>query len=159
MNRKKEDFRPDILHQCLLSLMDSPLNKAGKLQVIIKTHRGLLIEISPHIRVPRTYKRFAGLFAQLLTKYKIKAQGTEDVLMKVSKEPIEKILPSGVRRIGTSCKAKLIDVQEYVDNLKEIETKQPIAFVVGAISSGNPGLEFEAIDDCVSISNYSLSAS
>lgn len=29
------DCRPDILHQCLLMLQDSPLNQAGKLQVNI----------------------------------------------------------------------------------------------------------------------------
>ena len=29
-----KDCRPDILHQCLLMLQDSPLNQAGLLQVI-----------------------------------------------------------------------------------------------------------------------------
>ncbi|CAN0422249.1 unnamed protein product, partial [Ectocarpus fasciculatus] len=28
-----KDLRPDIVHQELLALLDSPLNKAGKLQV------------------------------------------------------------------------------------------------------------------------------
>lgn len=27
------DIRPDIIHQCLLMLLDSPLNRVGKLQV------------------------------------------------------------------------------------------------------------------------------
>ena len=36
MRKYKKDpatYRPDILHQCLLNLMDSPLNQAGLLQV------------------------------------------------------------------------------------------------------------------------------
>jgi hypothetical protein len=47
--------------QCLLTLLDSPLNKAGLLQVFIHTTKGVLIEINPHVRIPRTFKRFSGL--------------------------------------------------------------------------------------------------
>lgn len=53
--------RPDITHQLLLALLDSPLNKAGLLQVLIETSKHVLIEVSPHTRIPRTFKRFAGL--------------------------------------------------------------------------------------------------
>ena len=31
MGKSLEDFRPDITHQCLLALLDSPLNKCGRL--------------------------------------------------------------------------------------------------------------------------------
>jgi hypothetical protein len=55
------DARPDITHQCLLTLLDSPLNKAGRLQVYIHTAKGTLIEVNPHVRIPRTFKRFSGL--------------------------------------------------------------------------------------------------
>lgn len=158
MGKKYEDFRPDITHQCLLSLMDSPLNKAGKLQVLIRTDNNVLIEISPHMRVPRTYKRFAGLFAQLLTKFKIKDEKSQTVLMKVVKNTFDKVLPVNIKKIGTSSKAKLIDLQEYVDNLEEMNTKRPIAFVIGAVSIGNPAMEIEGIDDCIGVSNYGLSA-
>jgi hypothetical protein len=53
--------RPDIVHQVLLALMDSPLNKAGHLHVLMLTKKNVLIEISPHTRIPRTFKRFCGL--------------------------------------------------------------------------------------------------
>ena len=52
--------RPDILHQCLLMLLDSPLNRAGLLQVYIHTANNVLIEINPQTRIPRTFPRFAG---------------------------------------------------------------------------------------------------
>jgi rRNA small subunit pseudouridine methyltransferase Nep1 len=61
------DARPDITHQCLLTLLDSPLNKAGRLQVYIHTVKGTLIEVNPHVRIPRTFKRFSGLMGQLMT--------------------------------------------------------------------------------------------
>lgn len=65
LNKDPADSRPDITHQCLLTLLDSPLNKAGHLQVYIQTREKVLIEISPHVRIPRTYKRFAGLIGML----------------------------------------------------------------------------------------------
>lgn len=57
----------DLLHlsQCLLTLLDSPLNKAGLLQVYIHTAKGVLIEVNPHVRIPRTFKRFSGLMGKL----------------------------------------------------------------------------------------------
>ena len=74
------DARPDITHQvhffffcrhpnltsfqCLLTLLDSPLNKAGLLQIYIHTVKGVLIEVNPHVRIPRTFKRFSGLMGK-----------------------------------------------------------------------------------------------
>jgi len=40
-------------------------------------------QVSPHIRIPRTYKRFAGLMVQLLHKLKIRAVNGSDTLLKV----------------------------------------------------------------------------
>jgi rRNA small subunit pseudouridine methyltransferase Nep1 len=61
LNRDSTEARPDITHQCLLALFDSPLCKAGKLQVYLHTTKNVLIEINPHVRIPRTFKRFCGL--------------------------------------------------------------------------------------------------
>uniref|UniRef100_A0A3Q2QRT4 EMG1 N1-specific pseudouridine methyltransferase n=1 Tax=Fundulus heteroclitus TaxID=8078 RepID=A0A3Q2QRT4_FUNHE len=59
-------IRPDITHQCLLMLMDSPLNRAGLLQVYIHTEKNALIEINPQTRIPRTFNRFCGLIVTRL---------------------------------------------------------------------------------------------
>lgn len=56
--------RPDITHQSLLMLFDSPLNRAGLLQVYIHTSKNVLIEINPMCRIPRTFKRFCGLMGK-----------------------------------------------------------------------------------------------
>ena len=63
MGKKLEDYRPDVTHQSLLALQDSPLNLAGLLQVYITTAKGSLIEVSPSLRVPRTFKTFCHLMA------------------------------------------------------------------------------------------------
>lgn len=54
------------LIQCLLMLMDSPLNRAGLLQVYIHTEKNALIEINPQTRIPRTFPRFCGLMGKVL---------------------------------------------------------------------------------------------
>lgn len=54
-------------------LLDSPLNRAGMLQVYIHTEKNVLIEINPQTRIPRTFPRFCGLMGKftlsLLRKY------------------------------------------------------------------------------------------
>jgi rRNA small subunit pseudouridine methyltransferase Nep1 len=46
-----------------LALLDTPLNKAGLLQVYIRSEEGVLIEINPMLKVPRTFKRFSYFMA------------------------------------------------------------------------------------------------
>lgn len=74
LHKDPADFRPDITHQSLLTLMDSPLNKAGKLEVYITTTTNQVIRINPATRIPRTFKRFAALMAQLLQKLTVRAE-------------------------------------------------------------------------------------
>lgn len=52
--------------QSLLMLMDSPLNRAGLLQVYIHTQKNVLIEVNPQTRIPRTFDRFCGLMGEIL---------------------------------------------------------------------------------------------
>ena len=60
-DRDPNEPRPDILHQELMALLDSPLNKAGLMQVYVHTERNVLIELNPKVRIPRTFKRFSSL--------------------------------------------------------------------------------------------------
>jgi rRNA pseudouridine-1189 N-methylase Emg1 (Nep1/Mra1 family) len=60
-NKDPTHSRPDILHQELMAVLDSPLNKAGFLKIYIQSSKGVLVDVSSQMRVPRTYKRFAGL--------------------------------------------------------------------------------------------------
>lgn len=76
--------------------------------------------------------------------------------MKIIKNPVTVYLPIGVKKIGTSSKGKLVNLGEYVKSLG-VENK-PIVFVIGAVSIGNPGMENDYVDECVCVSNYSLSA-
>ena len=98
--RDAPEVRPDIVHQCLLSLMDSPLNKAGMLQVYIHTTNNVLIDIHPSTRIPRTFRRFCFLMVHLLQKLSIQAANGSEKLLKVIKNPVMDHLPAGAPRIG-----------------------------------------------------------
>ncbi|KAI8115722.1 hypothetical protein FF38_12718 [Lucilia cuprina] len=157
MKREISDVRPDITHQCLLTLLDSPINKAGKLQVYIHTARGVLIEVNPSIRIPRTFKRFSGLIVQLLDKLSIRSVNSEDKLLKVIKNPITDHLPHNCRKITLSSDAKPVTVQKYVED--NLEKDQSLCVFVGAIARGKDDFADEFVDEKVSVSQYPLSAS
>eukprot|EP01132_Coremiostelium_polycephalum_P009618 gene9618-11785_t len=116
--REASEARPDITHQCLLALFDSPLNKAGLLQVFIRTTKNVLIEINPGTRIPRTYQRFAGLMVQLLNKLSIRATNGPDKLFKVIKNPITDHIPPGIKIYSTSFAApRCVDLFEFVPEI------------------------------------------
>lgn len=156
MNRDISDARPDITHQCLLTLLDSPVNKAGKLQIYIHTAKGVLIEVSPTVRIPRTFKRFAGLMVQLLHKLSIRSTTSQEKLLKVIKNPITDHLPPNCRKVTLSFDAPVVRVRDYIADLGP---KESVCVFVGAMAKGSDNFADQFKDDSISISNYSLSAS
>ena len=176
MNRDISDARPDITHQvrtiahlsfacivtnlsnpqCLLTLLDSPINKAGKLQIYIHTAKGVLISVSPTVRIPRTFKRFAGLMVQLLHRMSIRSVNSNEKLLQVIKNPISDHLPPNCQKITLSFDAPLVRVREYVEAL---DPDKSICVFVGAMAKGEDTFADQYVDEKIAISNYSLSAS
>ena len=161
LKRDPKEFRPDICHQELLALIDSPLNKSGSLQVYIKTSKNVLIEVNPVIRIPRTFKRFSGLIVQLLHKMKIKAGTTSTTLMKVIKNPFSQHLPPGTRVYGMSCEGTLYSPNGLANALIPSDPSAdspPICFVIGAMAAGHITVEDHPyIEKMISVSEYPLS--
>ncbi|KAG5221190.1 cytosolic factor, phosphatidylinositol/phosphatidylcholine transfer [Salix suchowensis] len=150
------DARPDITHQCLLTLLDSPLNKAGLLQVYIHTAKGVLIEVNPHVRIPRTFKRFSGLMVQLLHKLSIRGVNGPEKLLKVIKNPISDHLPANTFKITLSGDAPTVRLSNYLSSVPQTHS---IAVFVGAMARGKDDFADAYVDEKISISEYSLSAS
>lgn len=160
-NRDVAEMRPDIVHQCLLTLLDSPLNKAGLLQVYIKTQKGALIEIHPHTRIPRTFKRFAGLMVQLLHKLSIRSTQGGEKLLKIIKNPVTDHLPANCRKILLSGDAPIVRMSNYLQSLlltNHDQQQHPLCFIVGAFSHGQDDFADEYLDERIGISQFPLSA-
>ncbi|ORY87235.1 Nep1-domain-containing protein [Neocallimastix californiae] len=140
---KKEisDYRPDITHQ-ITSLCSHCKN--------------VLIEFDPRVRIPRTYKRFAGLMVQLLHKLVIRSVDGKK-LIKVIKNPITDHLPPNCRKITMSDEVDApVRLSEYLPTLPK---DQSVAFFIGAIAHGKDNWVDDIIDEKISVSNYALSAS
>lgn len=153
LKRDPINSRPDVIHQILLTLLDSPLNKSGNMQIYIHTERNVLFKVNPKTRIPRTFKRFAGLMVQLLHKLRIRASGTSEILFKVVKNPVTRHLPIGARRIGTSVSGRLLPARDLV---AELDPKKPIVFVFGGMARGK--VEVDYVEEEISLSQYPLSA-
>eukprot|EP01066_Platyproteum_vivax_P014253 Platyproteum_vivax@DN6392_c0_g2_i1.p1 len=156
-------YRPDITHQCLMTLLDSPLNKAGRLLIYIHTANNVLIEVSPQLRVPRTFKRFAGLMVEVLHKHKVRAVDSKTCLLKVIANPVSKYLPSGGARYGFSVNGRLVNLRKFVENLElppvDTDPCVPLTFVIGATAHTDPTQELDYVEENIGISHYGLSAS
>lgn len=156
MGRDIAEARPDITHQCLLTLLDSPLNKAGLLQVYIHTAKGVLIEVNPHVRIPRTFKRFSGLMVQLLHKLSIRSMGGSEKLLRVIKNPVTDHFPANTHKITLSFDSPVQRLSNYLPTIPE---NHSIAVFVGAMAHGKDTFADGVVDEKISISEYSLSAS
>jgi rRNA small subunit pseudouridine methyltransferase Nep1 len=136
--------------------LDSPINKAGKLQIYIHTAKGVLIEVSPSVRIPRTFKRFAGLMVQLLHRLSIRSTNSHEKLLRVIQNPITDHLPPNCRKVTLSYESPVVRVKDYIETLGQ---KESICVFVGAMAKGADNFADEYVDDKISISNFSLSAS
>ena len=67
---------------CGAALLSCSIDVQG---LFVRTTRGVLLEIHPQVRLPRTFKRFCGLMVQLLQKFSIHATNGSSKLLKVSK--------------------------------------------------------------------------
>ncbi|KAK9126209.1 hypothetical protein Scep_015055 [Stephania cephalantha] len=148
-------YRPDIVHQALLAILDSLLNKAGRLKAVyVKTEKGVLFEVKPYVRIPRTFKRFCGIMLQLLQKLSISAVNKREKLLRVIKNPVTQHLPVNCRRIGFSYSSeKLVKLRDYVSVVSDDDD---LVFVVGAMAHGK--IDNEYTDDFIAVSGYPLSA-
>ena len=81
--------RPDIVHNTLLQVLETPLNWENKLRVFVHTQDDYVISINPQIRLPKNYVRFVGLIEQLFSMGRVPERG--DPLMQVEKNTLRKL--------------------------------------------------------------------
>jgi len=112
LRKKEKRGRPDLLHVCLLSLLDSPFRK--NFRVFVHTLDGKLIWINSLTRIPRNYNRFVGLIEDLFEKKVIKA-GNQRLL-----EIMDLDLDSLFRKINPPVtilmreSGKRLDLRDYI---------------------------------------------
>ncbi|KAI8637647.1 Alpha/beta knot methyltransferase [Parasitella parasitica] len=157
LGRDIADARPDIVHQCLLTLLDSPLNKSGHLEVYINTAKGTVIRINPECRIPRTIKRFSGLMVQLLERGCISGDPEGHTkLLEIVPSPVVQYFPKDCPKIALSWNAPQVRLSQF---FKGIPFNTPIVVAVGAMAKGPDTFADEYVKEKIGISSYALSAS
>jgi rRNA small subunit pseudouridine methyltransferase Nep1 len=101
--------------------------------VYIHTAKNVLIEIHPSLRIPRTFKRFAGLMIELLQKNKIRAAQTNEVLMKVISNPVDKYLAPAGKKIGLSVVGDSVNMRNFCGQLFRMENYTRTGALAGAL--------------------------
>ncbi|XP_027173041.1 ribosomal RNA small subunit methyltransferase NEP1-like isoform X1 [Coffea eugenioides] len=154
-NKDVNQYRCDILHEALRAILDSPLNRYGLVGAIyVKIENGVLFEVKPQVRIPRTLQRFCGLMMNLLEKSCIRTEGTKEVLLRVIQEPVTRYLPTNSHIIGLShTSPKVVNIEDY---LSAVDDDINLTFVVGTSVQGEINQQY--VDDCLTVTNYPLSA-
>lgn len=82
--------RPDIVHRCILYVLDSWANAQGLVNMYVHTRNDEVIWINPKTRLPRQYNRFIGLIEQLFKEREILTP--DDTLLTCSKKSLKDLL-------------------------------------------------------------------
>jgi rRNA small subunit pseudouridine methyltransferase Nep1 len=93
---------------------------------------------------------------QLLHRMSIRSTNSNEKLLRVIQSPITQHLPPNCRKVTLSFDAPLVRVRDYVETL---ESKESICVFVGAMAKGADNFADSLVDEKISISNFSLSAS
>ncbi|KAK7294967.1 hypothetical protein RJT34_17868 [Clitoria ternatea] len=154
LKKKKNlnDYRPEIIHEALKTILDSPLNKSGMVGVIyVKIDQGVAFEVNPCWRIPRSRERFCSVIMELLQKSLIRTEDTNEVLLRVVEEPTCH-LPVNSHIVGLSYTAeKLVDIKKYVAVWSN--DLFPV-LMVGAMV--NEKVKKDPVHDYISVSEYPL---
>ncbi len=126
--------RPDIVHNTLLQVLETPLNWEGHLRVLVHTQDDYVITINPKVRLPKNYIRFIGLIEQLFARKRVPGEG--DPLLKLEKGNLRALVrmvaPGKV--FGFSIVGKPALLKAVADRASKI--KDPLAFI-GAFPRGH----------------------
>jgi rRNA small subunit pseudouridine methyltransferase Nep1 len=85
--------RPDIIHNTLLQVLETPLNWEGQLRVFVHTQDDHVIWLNPIVRLPKNYTRFVGLIEQLYQQKQVPDK--HDPLLRLERAD----LPQLIRRL------------------------------------------------------------
>ena len=146
--------RPDIIHRCVLYVLDSWANAQGFVQFYVHTRNDEVIWINPKTRLPRQYNRFIGLIEQLFKKKEIVT--SDETLLTYSKKSLKDLLNQ------QTSNPILYWEQGKKHNIYDIITsKKNLSFtiVLGGFPHGDFHQASSLIDQKISVEDGSFTAS
>jgi rRNA small subunit pseudouridine methyltransferase Nep1 len=149
--------RPDIVHFALLDITSAPAYMEGIVEVYVHTVNNVTIRILSGVRLPRTFLRFSGVMAKVLSG---KMDEKERELFEVKNEHSIDQLVSSIdpdRVICLTAEGVPKDLLSFVHDVHS--KKEKAAWIVGGFPRGHFGDDVKSLaTDIISISKYSLTA-
>jgi len=108
-----------IVHECLLTLFDSPLQKDGRLTVFMHSDENDLVEVHPSFVVPRNFDLFQRLINALLHQGEVGGDSLRPPMMRCIEPPVEQYFPLNCTCFGLSQEGRpenLRKIAEEADN-------------------------------------------
>ncbi|NHJ38387.1 MAG: 16S rRNA methyltransferase [Asgard group archaeon] len=127
--------RPDIIHFCLMNLIESTLVKSNPklIEIYIHTINDIIINVNTETRLPKNFDRFKGLMVQLFHKKKI--VGNNKILINVlENETLQTILKEipPDRRFILSFHGNQSDLKAIF----ELNKNNDLAIIIGGFAYG-----------------------
>lgn len=147
--------RPDIVHLCMLEVLESPLCYEGYVQLYVHTIEGQVIKVRSDVRLPKNYNRFVGLMEQLLVLGKVPQEGETllEVLGRGLDKAMEDFKPS--RRILLSEKGVRVTPTDLAEKI--LSGSERVAVMIGAFPHGDFSNEVLSMaDEVISLYNRVL---
>jgi len=155
-NREKRG-RPDIVHFALLDITSTPAYMENLVEIYVHTINNTTIKILSGVRLPRTFQRFCGVMAKVLSG---KMEEKENELFETRNEQAIDQLVSSIDAERVICLTSEGVPKDLPAFAWDIHSKQDKAtWIVGGFPHGHFGDDVKSIaTDIISISKYSLAA-
>lgn len=157
LNDSLKRGRPDIVHMTLLTILESPLNKLGKVRVYVHTLQDYVIEVNPETRLPKNYYRFIGLMEQLFKEGKVPPE-SDLTLLSLYKMTFKQLI-NHVKPCRTILLTEKGERVPLIELSKMIISYENPAVVIGCFPHGDFRKEiYDICDEKYSIYDESLEA-
>lgn len=146
--------RPDIVHRCVLYVLDSWANAQGLIKIYVHTRNDEVIWINPKTRLPRQYNRFIGLIEQLFKEKEILT--SDDILLTCSKKSLKELLRE---QIGDTIlfweQGQKYTIYDIINSKKNLS----FTIVLGGFPHGDFHQASSLIDQKISVEDAPFTAS
>lgn len=148
--------RPDIVHFALLDIVSTPAYMEDLVEVYVHTVNDVTIRLKSGVRLPRSFERFCGVIAKLLSG---KLEDKEMKLFEIRDETIESLISSihAERVVCLTSEGLSEDIVEFARGANSGEGKA--VWIIGGFARGHFDDSVKSLaSDIISISNHSLAA-
>lgn len=122
--------RPDLVHVALLSVTGTPLYLEGKARVFVHTYPGVVVEVAPKTRLPKSYLRFRGVLEKALA-------GKGDRLLRARPGTLRDLVKREISpdiTVGLSVQGKMTPLEDLAGRLMSADRP---CIIVGGFPHGH----------------------